>query len=391
MDRSGRSTWIRCSPALARGTNFSLAQPPLRDSTGRLRRRWNASSTPPIWASISSTSPRFTPSAERTAKAQTTPVQAGPKDPGSPWAIGAEEGGHRAIHPELGTLDDFKAFLKQGRGPRPRSRYRHRLSVRAGSSRWVKEHPEWFRHLPDGSIAYAENPPKRYEDILPFDFECEDWEGLWQELLETTLFWVDQGVRIFRVDNPHTKPLPFWEWMIARVRAEHPEVIFLAEAFTRPDLLHGLAKRGFTQSYTYFAWRNTRDEVRGIFHRVGPEARRANISARTSGQTHRTSCPSTSRRSGRPGVHRPFRPRRDTLGQLWHLRSGLRTMRQPSRRGPAAKSTWTPRSTRSRMGPRRSEWSLREFIARVNRDPAREPGAPTQRALRVPCRRQTTE
>ncbi|MGE0600267.1 MAG: alpha-1,4-glucan--maltose-1-phosphate maltosyltransferase [Dehalococcoidia bacterium] len=188
-------------------------------------------------------------------------VESGPNDPGSPWAIGAKEGGHRAIHPQLGTLADFKNFVAAGR----------KLGVEvaidlafqcAPDHPLVSEHPEWFKQLPDGSIAYAENPPKRYEDIVPFNFECEDWEGLWQELLETTLFWVDQGVRIFRVDNPHTKPLPFWEWMIARVRAERPDVVFLAEAFARPALLHGLALRGFNQSYTYFAWRNTRDEIR---------------------------------------------------------------------------------------------------------------------------------
>ena len=185
---------------------------------------------------------------------------AGLDDPGSPWAIGAVEGGHRAIHPALGTFDDFRAFLAEA----------GKLDVEVAldlafqcspDHPLVTEHPEWFRHLPDGSIAYAENPPKRYEDIVPFDFECEDWRGLWEELLRITQFWIDEGIRIFRVDNPHTKPLPFWEWLIGEIKKARPEVIFLAEAFARPALVHGLARRGFSQSYTYFAWRNTRDEL----------------------------------------------------------------------------------------------------------------------------------
>ncbi len=205
--------------------------------------------------------PPIHPIGRKNRKGPNNSVQSGPGDPGSPWAIGSKEGGHRAINPELGTLADFKKFVKQGRDLGLEVAIDLAFQC-APDHPLVTEHPEWFRHLPDGSIAYAENPPKRYEDIVPFDFECEDWEGLWQELLETTLFWVEQGVRVFRVDNPHTKPLPFWEWMIASVRAAHPEVIFLAEAFARPALLHGLALRGFNQSYTYFAWRNTRDELR---------------------------------------------------------------------------------------------------------------------------------
>ena len=130
---------------------------------------------------------------------------------------------------------------------------------------WVREHPEWFRHRPDGTIKYAENPPKKYQDIYPFDFECEDWRALWQALLDVTLFWVDRGVRIFRVDNPHTKTFGFWEWMIDRVHARHPDVLFLSEAFTRPTVMRYLAKAGFTQSYTYFTWRNTKAELTEYF------------------------------------------------------------------------------------------------------------------------------
>jgi starch synthase (maltosyl-transferring) len=187
-------------------------------------------------------------------------IEAGPGEPGSPWAIGAEEGGHAAIHPELGTLADFRAFRERAE----ELGLEVALDVAFQCSPdhpWVREHPEWFRHRPDGSIQFAENPPKQYEDIYPLDFETEAWRELWEELRTVFLFWIEQGVRIFRVDNPHTKPLSFWEWAIGTIRAEHPDTIFLAEAFTRPKIMYRLAKLGFTQSYTYFAWRNARWEL----------------------------------------------------------------------------------------------------------------------------------
>jgi starch synthase (maltosyl-transferring) len=181
-------------------------------------------------------------------------------DPGSPWAIGSSEGGHRSIHPELGSLEDFKELVTAAaaRG----IDVAIDLAFQASPDHpWVTQHPEWFRHRPDGSIRYAENPPKRYEDIYPLDFDTPDWQSLWAELLEVVRFWVNQGVKVFRVDNPHTKPLAFWEWMIRQVRAENPEVIFLSEAFTRPKVMQQLAKVGFTQSYTYFAWRVSKWEL----------------------------------------------------------------------------------------------------------------------------------
>jgi starch synthase (maltosyl-transferring) len=187
-------------------------------------------------------------------------LEATPSDPGSPWAIGSEEGGHRAVDPGLGTLEDFERFVARARD----IGLEIALDIAFQCSPdhpYVVEHPEWFRHRPDGSIKYAENPPKKYQDIYPLDFECDDWRGLWQELLEVVLFWIDRGVRIFRVDNPHTKTFGFWEWMIREVRAQHPEAVFLAEAFTRPKVLRHLAKCGFSQSYTYFTWRNTKDEL----------------------------------------------------------------------------------------------------------------------------------
>lgn len=187
-------------------------------------------------------------------------LRAAPGDPGSPWAIGSSEGGHKAIDPALGTLADFQRFVGSAR----EVKLEVALDIAFQCSPdhpYVREHPEWFRKRPDGSIKYAENPPKKYEDIYPLDFECENWRELWHELKEVVLFWIDQGVLIFRVDNPHTKSFRFWEWLIAEVRRAHPDVIFLAEAFTRPKVLRHLAKCGFSQSYTYFTWRNTKKEL----------------------------------------------------------------------------------------------------------------------------------
>lgn len=185
-------------------------------------------------------------------------------DVGSPWAIGAADGGHKSIHAQLGTLEDFHRLLIKAR----ELGIDIALDIAFQCSPdhpYVLEHPEWFRHRADGSIQYAENPPKKYEDIVPFNFECDAWNELWQELLDVFLFWSNQGVSIFRVDNPHTKPFPFWEWLIAEVKHVHPETIFLAEAFTRPKIVYRLAKLGFSQSYSYFAWRNTKSELETYF------------------------------------------------------------------------------------------------------------------------------
>jgi starch synthase (maltosyl-transferring) len=185
---------------------------------------------------------------------------AAPGDVGSPWAIGAEEGGHEAVHPELGTLEDFRRLVAKARerGIEIALDLAYQCSP---DHPWVKEHPEWFRWRPDGRVQYAENPPKKYEDIYPILFENERWRELWEELKSVVDFWIGQGVRVFRVDNPHTKPFRFWEWMIGEVKRDHPEVVFLAEAFTRPRVMYQLAKLGFSQSYTYFAWRNTKAEL----------------------------------------------------------------------------------------------------------------------------------
>lgn len=187
-----------------------------------------------------------------------------PGDPGSPWAIGAAEGGHTGIHPQLGTEDDFARLLARARelGLEMALDLAYQCSP---DHPWVLEHPEWFRHRPDGTIRFAENPPKKYEDIFPIDFDSENWRELWETLADVVFFWIDRGIRIFRVDNPHTKPFAFWEWLIHGVRSRYPDVIFLAEAFTRPNVMKRLAQAGFTQSYTYFAWRNTRWELTEYF------------------------------------------------------------------------------------------------------------------------------
>jgi len=197
-------------------------------------------------------------------KGRNNTLEAEPGDPGSPWAIGAAEGGHTAIEPGLGTLDDFDRFVEAAAA--------HRLEVAldiafqaSPDHPYVKEHADWFRHRPDGTIKYAENPPKKYQDIYPFDFESHDWQALWRELKSVIEFWIAHGVRIFRVDNPHTKPFAFWRWAIGAIRSAHPDVIFLSEAFTRPKILRYLAKAGFSQSYSYFTWRNRKEEIEEYF------------------------------------------------------------------------------------------------------------------------------
>jgi starch synthase (maltosyl-transferring) len=187
-------------------------------------------------------------------------LAAGPDDPGSPWAIGAPEGGHAAVHPELGTLEEFERLVVNAREVEIEICLDFAVQC-SPDHPWLVEHPEWFARRPDGTLKYAENPPKRYQDIYNVSFDGEGREALWAALRDVVLFWVERGVRVFRVDNPHTKPLAFWEWLIADVRRDHPETIFLSEAFTRPAMMTALAKAGFAQSYTYFTWKNTKPEL----------------------------------------------------------------------------------------------------------------------------------
>ncbi len=197
-------------------------------------------------------------------KGRNNNIVAEPDAVGSPWAIGSVEGGHTAIHPELGSLEDFRRLVR--RAGKLGIDLALDIAFQASPDHpYVTEHPEWFRSRPDGTIQYAENPPKKYQDIYPFDFETRNWRELWEELRDVVRFWAGHGVRVFRVDNPHTKPFRFWEWLIAEVKRDYPEAIFLAEAFTRPKVMYYLAKLGFTQSYTYFAWRNTRWELAEYF------------------------------------------------------------------------------------------------------------------------------
>ncbi len=199
-------------------------------------------------------------------KGRNNTLTPGPQDPGSPWAIGSPAGGHDAIHPELGTFEDFDAFV--ARANEVGLEVALDLALQAAPDHpWVEAHPEWFTTRVDGSIAYAENPPKKYQDIYPLNFD-NDPEGLSKEILRIVLLWVSHGVKIFRVDNPHTKPVWFWEWLIAKVNKKHPDVVFLAEAFTRPAMMHALGRAGFQQSYTYFTWRNTKSELEEYFHEV---------------------------------------------------------------------------------------------------------------------------
>jgi starch synthase (maltosyl-transferring) len=194
-------------------------------------------------------------------------VTASPEDEGSPWAIGSPEGGHKAIHAGLGTFADFDHLVVAAHA----NGMELALDIAFQCSPdhpWVKQHPEWFVHRPDGTIQYAENPPKKYQDIYPLNFESKDWRGLWDELRSVFQFWIDHGVRVFRVDNPHTKALPFWEWCIADLHKKSPDVLFLAEAFTRPHVMYSLAKGGFTQSYTYFTWRTEKSELQAYFEEI---------------------------------------------------------------------------------------------------------------------------
>jgi starch synthase (maltosyl-transferring) len=274
LDPQLRAVWERHSDR----TDATRMAPPAAIEVERVRARFGAwyELFPRSWggfAGVAAALPRLAelgfdvvyltpihPIGHTRRKGRNNALVAGPGDPGSPWSIGAAEGGHTAVHSELGTLADFDALVAAAE--------RHGLEIAldfaiqcSADHPWLREHPEWFHHRPDGTLKYAENPPKRYEDIYNVNFDCEDWRGLWLALREVVEFWVDHGVRIFRVDNPHTKPFAFWKWLIEEVRAREPDVIFLSEAFTRAAPLRTLAKLGFSQSYTYFTWKNSSWEL----------------------------------------------------------------------------------------------------------------------------------
>ena len=204
--------------------------------------------------------PPISPVGLTNRKGRNNALVAGPDDPGSPWAVGDAAGGHDAVHPELGTVADVEALTADARALGMEIALDFAIQCSADHP-WLTEHPEWFQHRPDGTLKYAENPPKKYQDIYNVDFDCEDWQGLWKALRDVVLTWVGRGVHVFRVDNPHTKAIAFWEWLIAGVRAEHPEVVFLAEAFTYRAMMDELGKAGFSQGYTYFTWKQTAAEL----------------------------------------------------------------------------------------------------------------------------------
>lgn len=205
--------------------------------------------------------PPIHPIGEVNRKGKNNATTAEKGDVGSPWGIGSQYGGHKSTHPELGTIDDFKALIRKAQSMGIEIAMDYALQA-APDHPYVKDFPQWFKWRPDGTVQYAENPPKKYQDIQPIYFESGDWKNLWKELLDVALFWVEEcGIRVFRVDNPHTKPFYFWGWLIGEIKKKHPDVLFLSEAFTRPKIMHELAKQGFTQSYTYFTWRNTKAEL----------------------------------------------------------------------------------------------------------------------------------
>ena len=247
-------------------------------------------------------------------------LAAGPGDPGSPWAIGSPAGGHTAVHPGLGTLDDFQRLVAAAES--------HGLEIAldlavqcSPDHPWVREHPEWFNHRPDGTIKYAENPPKRYQDIYPLNFACAEWQSLWDALLGVVFHWAARGVRTFRVDNPHTKPFDFWAWLIRRVQERHPDVVFLSEAFTRPKVMQVLAKIGFSQSYTYFTWRTFKEELIDYFTELTrsemAEYFRGNLFANTP-----DILPEILQRGG-PAAFRMRAALAATLSPLWGIYSGF--------------------------------------------------------------------
>ena len=304
---------------------------------------------------------------------------AGPGDVGSPWAIGSAEGGHRAVHPELGTLEDFRRFVAAA--ARRGLEVALDLAFQCSPDHpYVREHPEWFLKRPDGTIQYAENPPKRYQDIYPLHFETDAWRALWDELTDIVFFWIEQGVRIFRVDNPHTKPFAFWEHLIGRVKARYPDVIFLSEAFTRPAVMYRLAKLGFTQSYTYFTWRNTKWELMQYFTELTQtpvrEYFRPNLWPNT---------PDILNEYLQVGGRPAFIARlvlAATLGASYGIYGPAFELCEARAREPGSEEYLDSEKYQIRVWPVDRPDSLRELIARVNRIRRENPALHHDRSLR---------
>jgi starch synthase (maltosyl-transferring) len=312
-------------------------------------------------------------------KGKNNAVSAQPLDVGSPWAIGSAEGGHTSIHQKLGTLEDFKHFISSANA--------HGLEVAldiafqcSPDHPYVRQHREWFRTRPDGTIQYAENPPKLYQDIVPLDFECPEWHELWTELTEVVLFWVKQGVRIFRVDNPHTKPFAFWQSLIDEIKEQHPDALFLAEAFTRPHVMYRLAKLGFSQSYTYFAWRNTKQELTDYFNELAqPEVQeyfRPNLWPNTP-----DILPEFLQVGGRPAFMIRF-ILAATLGASYGIYGPAFELCENTPYQQGSEEYLNSEKYELKHRDLESPWSLKEFIARINRIRKQNPALQSNRNLR---------
>jgi starch synthase (maltosyl-transferring) len=297
-------------------------------------------------------------------KGKNNSTTAEPDDVGSPWAIGSPEGGHKAVHPQLGTIEDFRHFVSAAAD--------HGLEVAldiafqcSPDHPYAQEHPEWFRKRPDGTIQYAENPPKKYQDIYPLNFETPQSRALWDELKSVFDFWIDQGVHIFRVDNPHTKAFPFWQWVITEIKSKHPEVLFLAEAFTRPRVMYWLAKLGFSQSYTYFTWRNTKEELTEYFTELTQtnvrEYFRPNLWPNTP-----DILPESLQVAGRPA----FMVRlvlAATLGASYGIYGAAFELCENAPFAPGSEEYLNSEKYELKHRDLNAAWSLKDYIARINR------------------------
>ncbi|MBV8445213.1 MAG: alpha-1,4-glucan--maltose-1-phosphate maltosyltransferase [Candidatus Dormibacteraeota bacterium] len=298
--------------------------------------------------------------AHRKGRNNSLEVQSG--DPGSPWAIGGAGGGHSAVHPDLGTLDDFDHFVAAAREAGLEVALDYALQC-SPDHPWVTEHPQWFRHRPDGSIRYAENPPKRYQDIYPINFDTDDAAALWIALRDVMLFWARRGVRAFRVDNPHTKPFRFWEWLLREVRGAYPEAIFLAEAFTRPAVMQRLAKLGFSQSYTYFTWRNSKWELEEYLRELAQTAEadwfRPNFWVNTPDILH------AALQHGGPSAFRMRAAIAAITGPSWGMYSGYELLESTALREGSEEYL---DSEKYQLKPRdwNAPWSIAPFIATLN-------------------------
>jgi starch synthase (maltosyl-transferring) len=308
--------------------------------------------------------PPIHPIGHTSRKGKNNEPAAGPDDAGSPWAIGSEKGGHTSIDPRLGTLDDLARLIAKAKA--------HGIEIAldlafqcSPDHPYVREHPEWFRKRPDGSIQYAENPPKKYQDIFPLDFETPQWSELWEELKRVVLFWIEHGVRIFRVDNPHTKALSFWEWMIGEVKNRYPEVLFLAEAFTRPRLMYRLAKVGFSQSYTYFTWRNTKPELTSYFQEMEESGVREYFRPNLWPNTPDI-LPEFLQTGGRAG----FMIRlilAATMGANYGIYGPAFERCESAAKEPGSEEYLNSEKYEVKHWDSESPWSLKDFIARINR------------------------